>query len=135
MMGPHTELAEVIQAERSAALDDLLSRWHHYASGYRPVRSTSGGTATSDYRSSRQYDDANGALDDAIEATIMRQVGREIESMLDPWRSAIYAIARSLYTGAAVFHSPRIPPQDRARVSMEARDKITVRLVAAGLIE
>lgn len=134
MMSASAELT--VQIERQEALDDILSRWHWWRSTYTTERGvTGGGNATSGYITSRQYDDANGGLDFALENATMRQVDFEISSIGDPWRSAICALARSLCTGAAVFHSPRIPPAERARVMREAREKLTGRLVAAGLLE
>lgn len=134
-MGPTNELAALQVAERDAALDDILSRWHHWRSmggivkGYADHSLVCG-----DYRTSRQYDDVNGALDDELEDIRMRQVDFEVSELPDPWRSAIHALARSLCTGAAVFHSPRIAPADRARVTAEARAKIEDRLVSAGVL-
>jgi hypothetical protein len=134
-MGPSNELAAIRQAEQDSALDDVLSRWHHWRAvggivkGYADHSLVCG-----DYRSSRQYDDVNGALDDELESARMEQVDFEVSELLDPWRSAIHSLARSLCTGAAVFHSPRIAPADRARVTAEGRVKIQIRLISAGVL-
>lgn len=119
----------------AAALDDLLSRWHHWASsrpackGFAPKALVCG-----DYRTSRQYDDTNGALDDDLDASTMRTVDFQVSEMADPWRSAIYALARSLSCGYAVWSSPRIAPGDRQAVEAEARKRLTARLVSAGVL-
>lgn len=135
VMGVSVELEAIQRIERDAALDDILSRWHHWRSVGGIVKGYADHSLVfGDYRSSRQYDDENGALDDALEAARMEQVDFEVSELLDPWRSAIHALARSLCTGAAVFHSPRIPPADRARVTAEGREKIEVRLVSAGVL-
>jgi hypothetical protein len=126
---------DLLEEQRQEALDDLLSRWHWWRSHLAPVSGyETEGTATSQYQTSRQYDDVNGALDDQLEATCMQQVDFEISEMGDPWRSAISALARSLCTGMMVFHSPRIQPADRARVTAEARIVLIERLIAAGVM-
>ena len=126
----------ILALERDTQLDDLLSRWHWWRSTYTVERGVGcGGQATGGYITSRQYDDANGSLDFALENATMRQVDFEVSALGEPWRSAICALARSLCVGAAVFFSPRIPVADRARVMGEAREKLTARLVSAGLIE
>jgi hypothetical protein len=135
MMGTSIELQRLRQAETDAKLDDLLSRWHDWqgksriGNGYAPKSLVCG-----EYRSSRQYDVENGALDDALEGHTMRQVQFEVQELGDPWRSAVYSLARSLCTGAAVFHSPRIPVAMRAQVTIEARGKLVIRLVSAGVM-
>lgn len=118
-----------------AALDDLLSRWHHWGAsrpatkGWAPKALVCG-----DYRTSRQYDDTNGALDDDLDASTMRTVDFQVSELADPWRSAIYALARSLSCGYAVWSSPRVPPAQRAEIEAAARVKITARLIAAGVL-
>lgn len=125
----------ILKAERDLQLDDVLSRWHWWCQGPQLVKGFSdGGTATGGYRASRQYDDVNGALDDALENNRMRAVDFQISEVADPWRSALSALARSLCVGAAVFHSPRIAEQDRARVTLEAREKLAARLTVAGIM-
>jgi hypothetical protein len=135
MMGTSQELQRLRQAESDAKLDDLLSRWHFWQTKTRGVHSFAPkALVCGDYRTSRQYDDENGALDDALEVHTMRQIDFEVQELGDPWRSAIYAIARSLFTGAAVFHSPRIPAIQRAQVSIDARGRLVIRLVSAGVM-
>jgi hypothetical protein len=48
-------------------------------------------------------------LDDDMRARMFREVGFVLDRMQDPWRSAIYAHARNLATGLAVWNSPRLP--------------------------
>lgn len=130
------ELALFVQAQRDSQLDDLLSRWHWWRAGYQHVRGySSGGNATSDYRSSRQYDDANGALDMAIEDAQMRQVDYEVSELGDPWHTAICIEARTLCLGVSVFNSPRIAAADRERIVKEARRMLADRLIAAGVMD
>lgn len=106
------------------ALDELLRAWHLHEVRTPPetgwyVESPS----CKQYRASRQYDAENGALDDDMRARMLREVGYVLERMRDPWRAAIYAHARNLATGLAVWNSPRLPrdPTARAIVLVEAR--------------
>jgi hypothetical protein len=118
-------------------LDDLLSRWHHWRSSYQPVRGyESGGNATDGYRSSRQYDDANGALDDAIERQIMAQVEFQVSELCELHQAAIMSNARGLHCGADVWSHPRLPrdPVQRAEVIRQARECLTRRLLACGVM-
>ena len=64
----------------------------------------------------------------------MKLTPTEARLLADPWRSTVYALAKSASTGAAVFHSPRVPLEDRARVLAEARQKIHARLRQAGVL-
>lgn len=115
------EADAIIAADREEALDDLLSRWDHWAHGEKVCRGYAPKSLVcGDFRISRQYDDANGALDDAIEDRIMRAVDAALGAMLDPWRSAMYCQARNLRLGLAVWSSPRLP-----------RDKEGLRVVVA----
>jgi hypothetical protein len=119
----------------NAALDDLLSRWHHYCDnqpacrGYSPKSLVCG-----DYRVSRQYDDQNGALDSDVESSIMETVNFQISEIDDPHRSCLHALARSIYCGYAVWSSPRIPYEKRKEVEAAARLMLTARLVSAGVM-
>ncbi len=124
-------------AEQSAILDDLLSRWHHWASSSRVCKGyASRALVCGDYKISRQYDDQNGALDGDLEASTMRAVDFQISEMRDPYRAAIYCQARNLSTGRSVWLSPRLPanPEHRAQIVAAARDMLTKRLTVAGVL-
>jgi hypothetical protein len=124
-------------AAAAATLDDLLTRWNAWArsvtvgKGYGSASPGCGG-----YRASRQYDDANGALDDDIEHSVMRQVDHEIMELADPYRSAIIAHARNLASGLDVWSSPRLPadPKERRAIVHEARGMLIRRLTRAGVM-
>ena len=123
--------------DSSDILDDILCRWHHWASSAQFVRGFAPRSlVVGDFKVSRQYDDENGALDGDIEKQIMRTVDFCVVSMMDPHKAAIYANARALVVGCAVFSSPRLP-QDRAErmaVIAEARSMLTRRLCDAGVL-
>lgn len=119
------------------ALDDILSRWHHWQLGARVGRGHADRSLVAgDYRTSRQYDDVNGALDDDLEAATMRTVQSQVDNMVAPWKIAVYVIARNAYLGTSAFASPRLPsePKARGQVIDEARRMILTRLRSAGVL-
>lgn len=119
----------------SEALDDLLCRWAQWVRRIdvgRGYYRTSPGMGQ--HRVSRQYDDANGALDADIDHGIMRAVGAAIDD-LDQWmRCTIHSYARSLVTGAAVWSSPRVPESRRLSLLDDARAELTIRFRSAGIM-
>jgi len=134
-MNARTPYRDQIAIERESACEDVLSRWHWWQGRSRVARGfNSRSWVAGDYAISRQYDDENGALDDELEAHTMQRVDFEVREIADPWRSALHTLAMSLCTGAAAFHSPRIAPADRERVTCEARAMLIRRLVSAGVI-
>lgn len=121
----------------AAALDDLLIRWHEWQQGGRYVRGfASRALVVGEYRISRQYDDTNGALDDEIDNARSRSVDREVREMLEPWRTAVYVVARNLCTGVEEWTSPRLPSRrtEREEVVAVARQQLSRRLALAGLL-
>lgn len=128
---------ERMQEVSDAILDDLLSRWHHWQvssphKGGFPARSA----GMDDWRCSRQYDAENGALDGDLEACTMRGLDFQVSEMRDPHRTAIYLNARNLSTGVKVFRSLRLPQDFEAcaRIVVEARGILLIRLTAAGIV-
>lgn len=106
-------------ADADLTLNDLIARWHRWASDERGARgypTVSAGTEM--YRTSRQYDDMNGALDQAVENIIMAGVDGCINEVPQPHRNAIWINARNLACGLTVWHSPRLPEDDLARALM-----------------
>lgn len=130
---------KLLQDQRDAALDDLLSRWHHWQTQQSSTTRGHAGRSlvVGDYIASRQYDDVNGALYDDEENVAMRAVQANVDNMDEPYRSAAYVIARALYLGTSAISSPRLPqfPAERERVIARARQWLTLRLVGAGLME
>ncbi len=125
-------------SQTADALDDILSRWHGWqmqataSRGYR-----SGGSVTSQYRTPASYldeSDADEAVDAINEGNIMRTVDFQVSQLPALQRYAIGAQARSLYVGSAVFRSPRIPADLWPQVLHEARQNLTRRLKAEGVL-
>ncbi len=123
-------------AQQQAELDDLLIRWHQW---HPPTVGRGWNTkalVAGEYPTSRQYDDANGALDAGLEKIRVQAVDFAVTQMTDPHRTAIYCLARALTVGARVFTSPRLPssPAEREIVVTEARGMLIRRLKSAGVL-
>ena len=118
------------------ALNDLLSRWHAWASDERTALGYPSVSASANqYRASRQYDDATGALDQDVENVIMAGVDACVWSIPQPYRIALHINARNLSTGVFVWRSPRMPedPIACAFLVSDAREMLLVRLRDRGL--
>lgn len=114
-----------------AILNDLLGRWHRWACDYRTaVGYPTAAAYLAQYRTSRQYDDVNGALDGDVENCIMSGVDGCLNSVPQPYRNALHLNARNLVTGLTVWRSPRLPDDDMARAQLvaEARAMLLKRL-------
>jgi hypothetical protein len=123
--------------EADEILDDILCRWAQWC---RPVSTGRGfghqSLVCGQYRTSRQYDDVNGALDDAIEHQRMKAVDFQVGEMAEPWRTAVHSEARRLVVGVDVFVSPRLPRnlEEREACIVVARAQIQIRLQRAGVM-
>jgi hypothetical protein len=123
--------------DSAAILDDLLIRWWNWKAPIQPARGFAReSVGLEGYRTSRQYDDQNGALYDDEEAEIMRAVEREVNQLLSEHRIVIYVQARALTLGCMVFTSPRLPADRAEREAMlqAARFALVGRLLAAGVM-
>lgn len=120
------------------ALDDLLSRWHGWMQGDRGVRGfNKRALVVGDCRGyGLQYESQQEAQDIAADDFRSRQVDHEVRHMDEPYRTAIHQDARNLYTGIAVWSSPRLPrdPVTREIVVQMARLELKGRLLAAGVM-
>ena len=127
----------IYEATPDDQLDDLLILWHNHmsslktADGYDRKSSVAG-----DYKISRQWDDQNGALDAELDLRKVGAVQYAVEQLVDPYRAAIYCLARGLMCGLMAWSSPRLPADDAARevVLRSARDQMIFRLSRAGVI-
>ena len=120
-----------------AILDDILSRWHHWVSHARMVKGFAPrALVCGEFKISRQYDDANGALDSDLEDSAMAAVDFQVSEMADPYRTAIHCNARNLSLGLSVWSSPRLPQDraERAAIVVTARCILSKRLTSAGVL-
>lgn len=133
-----TDYRARIMALRQELLDDLLSRWDHWL---HPVTVSRGHASSSAgcglYRTSRQYDDENGALDEQVEHQVMQGVQGCVERLETEQRVAIHIEARNVRLGVSVWRSPRLPADEReARAVISgARFRMIELLCGAGLMD
>lgn len=117
-------------------LSDILAAWHAWAQGDRQSIGYSNASAgLTGWRSSRQYDFDNGAIDAEVDKSIHRTVDFHVREMQDPYRAAIYMNAKNLSAGRHVFQSPRVPTGiEGANILKTARATLILKLVGAGVI-
>lgn len=73
-----------------------------------------------DYRTSRQHDDTNGADETDARGMLIRHVGEVVQQIDEPFRTALYLVARNHATGAQVWRSVRLPEGDAERAEVVA---------------
>ena len=137
---PVQEEAEQVD-EMAVVLNDLLKRWHQWQAGYNPVPTCSADPMFRNVKSSKNWDTTSQVIADELHGSTMETIEAQVAELPDvpqtkPYRSAIYAVARNLSSGASVWKSPRLPADldERAVVIMEARNMLTRRLMAAGVL-
>ena len=129
-----------MKPEHAAILDDALMKWHYWQEADKQTRGYAPRAAGFEgYRCSRQHDDTNGALDTDLDASRSAAVNFQVEEMRKDhpvYVYAIYANARNLCTGRAVWTNPSLPADtaEREQVIRDARLMICHRLVNAGVI-
>lgn len=121
--------------EAVCILDDILSQWHAWSKGYR-MGQQGACPMFRQARSPRGWEDSSDITASDVHQSTMETVDFQVGEMRDPHRAAIYAHARNLHTGRAVWSSPRLPsdPQERAVVMTEAQNLLLRRLMSAGVI-
>lgn len=117
-------------------INDLLSQWHAWASGYQPVGRQGACPMFRQARSPRGWDDSSDITASDVHQSTMEAVDFQVGEMHDPHRAAIYAHARNLHAGRAVWSSPRLPadPIERGVILIEAKNKLMRRLLSAGVL-
>lgn len=117
-------------------LDDILSRWHHHCKHFTIVRQAGADPMFKMARSSRHWSTEEEVREAEIDGYLMKAVDFNVGEMENPHRAAIYMEARNCYTGRSVWLSPLLPrnKEERAIVIMEARNMLTRRLMAAGVM-
>lgn len=125
-----------MQSDIDNLLNSLLVQWHRWGTrcsmgkGYPTRDATCRGA-----RASRQYDDDNGALDAAIDDSVMESFDAAAYRVHQPWLTALQFQARNMAT-AAVWTSPRLPtdPMERAVLTLEARNRLMKELARNGIL-
>lgn len=142
---PVPEVDEEVD-ECAAELNDLLRRWHRWQMGFIPVPVCGADPMFRNVKASRTFDTTSDAFDDELNGRLMEAVDFQVSEMSDEtdqagrnraYRSAIYCLAKNLSVGASVWESPRLPKDqmERAVVVLEARNILTRRLLAAGVMQ
>ena len=122
--------------DSKAIFDDVLARWHCWARGYSPLALVQVDPAFRGEISRSGWDSQDDINDAEINGKIMEAVDFNVDQLEEPFRSAIYILARNCYTGRSVWSSPRLPadPLERGVIVMEARNKLMRRLISAGVL-
>ena len=117
-------------------LNDILSRFHHYMDAFRPTRGNGTNPMFRDTPRPRGGQTVDALLEDDAERGQMQAVEFAVEHMADPYRTAIYILARNCYTGRNVWLSNRLPsdPAQRADIVAKARLILTGKLLDAGAL-
>lgn len=120
----------------SAALDDILSRWHSWAKSYSPVPTSGADPMFRNARCGRGWDTTEDIIEAEIDSKTMKAVDFHVTELKDPYRSAIYIHARNQCTGRNVWVSPRLPtcPMARGVILLEAKNVLTRKLIGAGIL-
>ena len=87
------------------------------------------------------------SADDIIEADLKRDTLKTVDfcvagdargqgGLVEPYRAAIYILARNQATGMSVWRSPRLPadPLERGVIVMEAKNMLMRKLMVAGVM-
>lgn len=98
-----------------------LVLWWKYESQYTPVKGyPSECPSARDYRTSRQHDDTNGAAETDARGKEAARIGRIVNAMGEPYRTALYMLARNRANGSSVWRSARLPEDAQARSEVVA---------------
>jgi hypothetical protein len=94
----------------------LLVLWHRceQSGALRALGLPAECPSTAGYRTSRQYDDANGAAETDARGQLAKAVGQVVSSIHEPYRTALHVVARNHATGIQVWASPRLPEDGSA---------------------
>lgn len=125
--------------DESAQLDHLLSLWHWWAGGEKASRGHNHrALVVGDCRGyGLQFESQLEQQDADNERLTCKTIDGEVRKMNEPYRAAIYADARNLVYGIAVWSSPRLPldPNDRAIVVKVARQMIANTLIGLQIMD
>lgn len=119
-----------VHVDRELILDMLVAWWRNESQwtpveGYPPECPSTRG-----YRASRQYDSLNGAEDTDLRGRELARIGQVVATLDEPWRTALYEVARNKACQTWVWKSPRLPDdeEERAMVVWEAMEMFAARI-------
>ena len=117
-------------------LEDLLSRWHAWGKSYKANQQAPSDPMFRNAKTGRGWDSIDEIIEDDLMGSTLEAIDFHVSEMQDPHRTAIYFLARNLYTGRSVWLSKRLPedPLERGVIVAEARNQLTRRLMAAGVM-
>ena len=126
----------MMMTEANHILDDWLSRWHAWGKSYKANQQTARDPVFRNAKSGRGWDSIDDIIEDDLIGSTLESIDFHVSEMQDPHRTAVYMLARNLYTGRSVWLSKRLPedPLERGIIVAEARNQITRRLMAAGVM-
>jgi hypothetical protein len=126
----------MMRDDSDAILDDLLSRWHSWAKGFKVCPEPGADPMFRNVKSGRGWDTVGEIIEDELSASTMQAIDFEVGETPEPHRSALYAHARNLASHHAVWSSPRLPkdPAERALLVLEARTMLMRRMFRAGIM-
>lgn len=87
-------------------------------------------------KTGRGYDSVSDVIEDELHGSTMECIDFNIGEIQEPYRAALYILARNCYTGRQVWLSPRLPKDvwEREAIIAEARSQLTRRLRNAGVL-
>lgn len=117
-------------------LDDILSRWHHWAKGYIPVPTCGADPMFRNAKSPHSSHSAGEVTDAKVERDQLEAVEFHIFELCQLHRDAILIHARNCCTGRNVWLSPRLPkdPMERAQILVDAKAMLIGKLLSAGIM-
>jgi hypothetical protein len=117
-------------------LDELLSRWHQWATGYKHVGGVSSSPMFRNAKSSRGWDTVDEIVGAEIDGDQMDAVDFHVMQLSEIYRTALQIQARNLCTGRSVWTSARLPNdlETRAQLLGLARVALITRLQSAGIL-
>jgi hypothetical protein len=125
----------MMRDDSAQILDDLLSRWHGYCQGYRLSAQSADPMFRQALRAKGEQT-LEAISEDQWHKNTMKAIDFHVGEMADPYRAAIYILARNLHSGRQVWLSPRLPsdPLARGEVVAKARTMLMERLFRAGVM-
>ena len=100
---------------------ELLALWWKAENAWLPVEGyPTECPSCRDYRTSRQYDSHNGAEETDARGVLIRHVNAAVQQVPEPYRTALYLLARNHATGVAVWRSARLPEDATERAAIVA---------------